>query len=137
MRVHETFLVEKPAAEVFAVLTDPARLPEWQRNTVEVRRDREGPLVAGERFGEVHAAMGKRTESTVEVVACEAPRLLSLRIAEGPLPFDGSWRLEDAEGGGTRVAFEGELRAGGLKRLLRPLITRQFRTHHAHLQALL
>jgi uncharacterized protein YndB with AHSA1/START domain len=137
MRVTETFLIDKPAAEVFAVLTDPGRLPEWQRNTVEVRRSASGPLTVGERFEEVHAAMRRRNESTVEVTEYERPRVFGLRIVDGPIPFDGRWVLTEVDGGATRVEFSGELKAGGVKRLLRPFIAKQFRSHHANLRELL
>jgi hypothetical protein len=34
-----------------------------------VRRQRQGPLTVGERFEEVHKALGRELSSTVEVVA--------------------------------------------------------------------
>jgi uncharacterized protein YndB with AHSA1/START domain len=133
MQITESFRIDRPVTEVFAVLTDPGRLPEWQRSCVEVDRAATGPLTVGERFGEVHAAMGRRNASTVEVVEYDAPHTFALRIIDGPLPFDGRWTLGD-EAGGTRVDFKGTLEGGGLRRLLKPAIARQFRTHHRHLR---
>src|SRR5919206_4989002 len=75
MRIEDEIHIGAEAAEVFAVLSDPERLSEWQPTTVAVRRQRQGPLSVGERFEEVHKGLGRELTSTVEVVACDAPRL--------------------------------------------------------------
>ena len=59
MRFTHAIDIDRPAEDVFAALTDPSRLPEWQFTTVGVRRDRVGPLRVGERFEEIHAAFGR------------------------------------------------------------------------------
>jgi uncharacterized protein YndB with AHSA1/START domain len=129
MRVEDTFEVRRPPEAVFDYLTDPERLPEWQTSTVEVRREGSGPLEVGERFKEVHAAMGRKLESTVEVAESARPSAFALRILDGALPLDGRWTFE-ANGGGTRVHFVGEAQVSGVKKLARPLIARQFRGYH-------
>ena len=129
MRVEDTFVVRRPPEAVFDYLTDPVRLPEWQTSTVEVRRERSGPLEVGERFKEVHAAMGRKLESTVEVAERARPSAFALRILDGALPLDGRWTFE-GNGEGTRVRFVGEAQVGGVKKLARPLIARQLRGYH-------
>jgi len=129
MRIEDTFEVGRPPEAVFDYLTDPERLPEWQTSTVEVRRQRTGPLEVGERFSEVHAAMGRKLESTVEVAEHTPPSAFALKILDGALPLDGRWTFEP-NGEGTRVHFVGEADVGGLKKLARPVIARQFRGYH-------
>ena len=129
LRIEDTIDVQRPPEDVFAFLTDPERLPEWQTSTVEVRRERSGPLEVGERFKEVHAAMGRKLESTVEVAESSPPSAFALKILDGPMPLDGRWTFEPA-GGGTRVHFVGEANASGPKKLARPLLARQFRGYH-------
>jgi carbon monoxide dehydrogenase subunit G len=129
MRIEDTFEVRRPPEDVFAYLTDPERLPEWQTSTVEVRRERGGPLEVGERFSEVHAALGRRLESTVEVAESTPPSAFALKILDGAMPLDGRWTFA-ANGDGTRVHFVGEANVGGLKRLARPMLARQFRRYH-------
>lgn len=119
------FHVDRPPAEVFAYLTDPERLPEWQ-NAVEVHLD--GPMRPGARMREVRIARGgQRVESLVEVAAYEPDRVFDLRVLEGAAPVHGDHRLEPGPGGGTLVTFtaHGELR--GLMRLSRPLLPGLFR----------
>lgn len=140
MQIEQTIEIAAPPERVFAVLSDPTRLAEWQTSTVEVRRDAEGPLRVGERFNEVHAAFGRQVESTVEVAEWEPSRTLALRIVGGPLPLDGRWTLEPHEGG-TRLHFHGEARLRGLLRVAAPIgrgvIARQFDGHHRRLKQLL
>jgi len=129
MRIEDTFEVGRPPEAVFDYLTDPERLPEWQTSTVEVRRQRTGPLEVGERFSEVHAAMGRKLESTVEVAEHTPPSAFALKILDGALPLDGRWTFEP-NGEGTRVHFVGEADVRSLKKLARPVIARQFRGYH-------
>jgi uncharacterized protein YndB with AHSA1/START domain len=140
MQIEQTIEIAASPERVFGVLTDPARLPNWQISTVEVRRDRDGPLRVGERFDEVHAAFGRHVTSTVEVTECEPPSALALRIADGPLPLDGRWTLEP-DAAGTRLHFHGEARLHGLVRATTPIVrravARQFAGHHRRLKQLL
>ena len=133
MRIEQEIRIARPPAEVFAVLTDPERLAEWQKGTVDVSRAGSGPLTAGERLHEVHAAMGRRMESTFEVTEHEPPRVFALRAVEGPVPLDGRWELSP-EDGGTRVRFIG---SGPVPAWMKPLIGMQFRGHHRRLRRLL
>jgi uncharacterized protein YndB with AHSA1/START domain len=129
VRIEHTIEVDRPPDVVFAFVTDPQHLPEWQPSTVEVRRSRSGPLEVGERFQEVHAAMGKRLESTVEVAEISALSAFALKILDGPMPLDGRWTFEPA-GDGTRVHFLGEANVRGPLRLAQPLLARRFRGYH-------
>jgi carbon monoxide dehydrogenase subunit G len=129
MKIEDSIEISRPPEAVFAYLTDPEHLPEWQTSTVEVHRDRSGPLEVGERFKEVHAAMGQKLESTVEVAESTPPSAFALKIVGGAMPLDGRWTFEP-DGDGTRVHFVGEADVRGVKKLARPLLARQFRGYH-------
>lgn len=136
----ETDIARSPA-DVFAYVTDPAKLASWQTNTVSAVPDRDGPLRVGTRLREVHSGPGGRQlESLVEVSELEPDRLFALRMIDGPLPVDGRIVLEPSERG-TRLRFivQGEPR--GPLRFLRPLMSaalkRQFREHCATLKLVL
>jgi uncharacterized protein YndB with AHSA1/START domain len=138
MHIEQTIDIDRPPEDVFAYMTDTAKLSSWQQSTVEVLRDREGPLTEGERFREVHAALGRRLQSTVEVAKYDPPRAFALRILDGPLPLDGSWTLE-ATNGSTRLHFVGQGALRGPMRLLDGLaarsLSKQFLGYHGRLKA--
>ena len=120
------FDVDRPPAEVFAYLTDPARLPEWQENALEAHVD--GPMREGALIREVRRAPGgRRVESLVRVAAYEPDRVFDLRIVEGMAHVHGDHRLEPLPGGGTRVRFTAHGELKGLLKLTRPLMPGLFR----------
>jgi uncharacterized protein YndB with AHSA1/START domain len=133
VRIEQEIRIARPPADVFALLTDTRRLGEWQKGTVDVRRDRSGPLAPGEQLHEVHAAMGRRMESTFEVTEHEPARVFALRAVEGPVPLDGRWELAPDDGG-TRLHFTG---SGPVSGWMKPMLARQFRGHHRRLKRLL
>jgi uncharacterized protein YndB with AHSA1/START domain len=131
--------IDRPVAEVFAYVTDPAALPEWQTNTVEVEQLTDGPLGLGTRLREVHAAGRRRMEQVVEVSAYEPDRRFDLDIVEGPVPVGARHVFEStADGRGTVIHFAAEGRANGAVRVLEPLLTvairRQMKGHYARLK---
>jgi uncharacterized protein YndB with AHSA1/START domain len=136
MRIEHEIQIARPPAAVFAYLTDTEKLASWQPTTVAVERAADGPLAVGERFDEVHRALGRDLRSTVEVVAYDPPHVFALHVVSGALPLDGRWELEAVDGG-TRLRFLGHGDVRGPLRLARPMLARQFRGYHARLKELL
>ena len=78
--------IARPPAAVFAYVTDPQKLHTWQRNTVSVSQEGDGPVGVGTRLHEVHRGPGgKEIESVVEVSEFEPDRVFALKMVEGPL----------------------------------------------------
>jgi uncharacterized protein YndB with AHSA1/START domain len=132
--------IDRPLEEVFAWLTDPDRLPQWQSSAVEVRQQSDGPVGVGTRFKEVRRMLGRRLESEVEVTVYEQPRRFAVRSQSGPVPFEADQTLEPTEAG-TRVHFRGKGEPGGFFKLAEPLVARaverQFRSDFETLKDIL
>ena len=130
--------IARPVADVFAYLTDPAKLPEWQTNTVEVEQLTDGPLGVGTRLREVHAAGRRRIDQVVEVTVYEPGRRFDLDTVEGPLPVGARHTFEESPGGATIVHFAAEGHAPGALRVAEPLlklvVRSQMRRHYARLK---
>jgi uncharacterized protein YndB with AHSA1/START domain len=128
--------VARPVPEVFAFVTDPARLPEWQGSD-GVERLTPGPVRAGTRLREARALLGRRVESITEVTAYEPDRRFAIRILSGPAPVADGWAFE-AIPGGTRVHVSTTGRAPRLLRPVEPLLSalleRRRREHHRRLR---
>jgi uncharacterized protein YndB with AHSA1/START domain len=130
--------IERPAAEVFAYLTDPAKLATWQTNTVSAVAEDGAPVHVGTRLREVHRGpRGRQLSSLVEVSELVPDRLFALRMIEGPLPVDARISVEPSEGG-TRLRFNVRGEPTGPLRFLQPVmrmaLKRQFREHCATLK---
>lgn len=128
--------VARPVEDVFAYLTDPANLPEWQ-GTSEVTQLTEGPVSNGTRFREVHERRGFRVESVTEVTEYERNRRFHVDVVSGPIPLHGRWKLEPTAAG-TRIHFRAEGRAPRNLRFAEPLLARvlqyRFRAQHRRLK---
>ncbi len=98
-----TVEIARPLDEVFAFVTDSAKLSAWQ-DAEEVEQLTDGPVRAGTRFREVHKAMGRRRVELTEVVECDPGRLFHIRVIEGP-PIDGRWEFALTPAGGTRLTL--------------------------------
>ncbi|HUB98430.1 MAG TPA: SRPBCC family protein [Solirubrobacterales bacterium] len=133
--------IERPVAEVFAYVTDPDKLADWQTNTVSAEIEGGSPLGLGTRLREVHRGPGgKELASLVEVSEYEPERRFSLDVIEGALPVDARIGFEPTAAG-TRIAFNVKGQPRGPMRFLAPLLKvalkRQFSEHLANLKRVL
>jgi len=118
MRVTIEHVLAHPADRVFAVVTDPARRPEWQENTRDVKLEADGPVAVGTRWTEEQRGVG---HVEAEVTALEPGRL----YAERGDTSSGTGRVTvtfTPEGDATRVVMEVELNLKGLKKALEPAL---------------
>jgi uncharacterized protein YndB with AHSA1/START domain len=95
--------IARPPEEVFALVTDPAKLSVWQ-DAEEVQQLTDGPVRAGTRFREAHKVMGRRRVELTEVVEYDPGRLFHVRVVEGP-PVDAHWEFTPTPDGGTRLTL--------------------------------
>jgi hypothetical protein len=116
IRVTETVEIARAPQDVFAYLTDPAKLSTWQ-NLEEIEQLTPGPVTAGTRFREVHRVLGTKRPEITEVVVFDPGRRFDVRVVQGP-PVDGRWDFEPT-GAGTRLTFTPAVR---LPAPLRPLV---------------
>jgi uncharacterized protein YndB with AHSA1/START domain len=113
MRFEVEIDIDRPPEDVFAVLTDIARLPEWQGSATSAYA--EGPLGVGTRIRERRRFLGREYRVVQEVSAYNPPHRFDIRSVEGPLPLSVSHTLEPS-GGGTHLEVVGEAKP---KRMLR------------------
>jgi uncharacterized protein YndB with AHSA1/START domain len=122
--------IDRPVADVFAYVTDPATLATWQINTVSVVQEGSGSLGLGTRFREVHRAGGRNLQSLVEVSEYEPDRTFALHVIEGALPVDVRITFEPT-GRGTLMRFGAHGQPGGALHLAQPLLRRMLRRQFA------
>jgi uncharacterized protein YndB with AHSA1/START domain len=105
--------IDRAPEDVFAVLTDIARLPEWQNSAISA--EAEGPLGTGTRIRETRRLMGREFHVVHEVTAYDPPHRFDLESVEGPLPLTVRHTLEPS-GGGTHLEVVGEGNPKGMLR---------------------
>lgn len=138
MRFEAQIDIDRPPEEVFAALTDVARLPLWQRSVVSA--ELEGQPGVGARVRETRKLMGREGKLLSEVTEYDPPHRFSLRSIEGPIPLTVTHVLEPS-GGGTRLEVVGEATPKGVMRLAASKIQKtaesEFRGDLERLKALL
>jgi uncharacterized protein YndB with AHSA1/START domain len=133
--------VARPPSEVFAYVTDPAKLATWQTNTITAVPEGDQPVGLGTRLREVHRAPGgKQLTSLVEVSEYEPDRVFALQMLEGALPIHARITFEPSELG-TRVRLHAHGQPTGALRFAQPLLRlglkRQFAGYCATLKRVL
>jgi carbon monoxide dehydrogenase subunit G len=138
IRIEHSLEISRPPEEVFALLVDLDRLPDWQSSAIEARSD--GPLELGSLVHEKRRFLGRELADELEVVAFDPPRRLTLRSQGGPLKLTVDHELEP-NGGGTRLTVVASGKPGGMMKLAGPMIKRtageEIRSDFARLKELL
>lgn len=118
----ESVEISRAPADVFAYVTDPSRLPEWQASVVDVQQA-DGPVQVGKRVVVTRKAGPRQMASTAEVAALEPPRTWSIRGVDGSVRGNVRGRVEPVNGGNrSRVTIELDLQGHGIGKLLLPLV---------------
>jgi uncharacterized membrane protein len=97
-RVELAIDINAPVADVWAVLTDPNRFPEWITGIQSVEILTEGAYGLGTRY-QVTAGAGDRTvEWTVEITGLESEQRIDFAYS-GDVEGTGGWLIEAQEDG--------------------------------------
>lgn len=120
MKRTQSIEIARSPEDVFAYITDPAKLGTWQ-DAEDVAQLTPGPLGVGSRLREVHKVAGRRRVEITEFVVYEPGRRFEIRMVDGP-PLDGRWDFEPAPGG-TLLTFTPIPRLSGRRRHLEPVMT--------------
>ena len=125
VRVEHSVVIERPIEEVFAFAADPNNNPLWQSFSLETQSVSE--VEVGTTFNNVIKFLGRRIETTLEVVESEPPLRQCVRVTSGPIPASGCFVFEPADGGSTRFTYTLEAEVGGFFKLAEPLVGRAAR----------
>ena len=85
IRVESGVKIQRPANEVFAYIANFENNTRWQSGMIEARFTSPGPLAVGSTYAQVASFLGRRIESTFEVVAYEPGRLVKMSKPSLPM----------------------------------------------------
>jgi uncharacterized protein YndB with AHSA1/START domain len=118
--------IDRPPADVFAYVTDPTHLSEWQESVVDARSETGGPPRSGMRVSIVRRVGPVERTMTAELAELEPPTHWTVRGVDGPVRGDveGSIVPLGDDATRSRVTLELELAGHGLGKLIVPLVAR-------------
>jgi uncharacterized protein YndB with AHSA1/START domain len=121
--------IERPAGEVFAYATDPARFHEWQQGVVDGHMD--GPAsgtgtpAVGAKCVTTRRIGGASRPSTAELVDIDPPRTWSVRGTDGPIRAAVDVVVEPVTGSRSRLTISVDFAGHGIGKILVPLMVRR------------
>ncbi len=119
--------ISRPAAEVFAAATDPARFNEWQKGVTDGHLDGPGgsqPAV-GARCVTTRRIGGADRPSTSELVLFDPPRAWGVKGIDGPIRATVDVRVESLAGSRSRLTISVDFTGHGIGKILVPLMVRR------------
>jgi uncharacterized protein YndB with AHSA1/START domain len=117
--------IGRTAEDVFAYVTDPSTMPEWQQGAVSGHMD--GPTTrVGSKCTTVRRIGGREREVTTEITEYDPPRRWADRGLDGPIRAIVGVTVEPlADGSRSRLTIELDFAGHGIGKLLVPLIVRR------------
>jgi uncharacterized protein YndB with AHSA1/START domain len=121
--------IERPAAEVFAYATDPARFSEWQQGVVDGHMD--GPAngtqssAVGAKCVTTRRIGGANRPSTSELVHIDPPRTWGMVGRDGPIRATVDVLVEPVTDFRSRLTISVDFTGHGIGKVLVPLMVRR------------
>ena len=116
VRLEFSIEIERPAEEVYTLVSDPENDVKWQSAVLAVRKVTPGPVRAGSQYRHTLSVLGKRMEVAVEISERNPHASYVLNCVSGPLAFETRVELRRA-GRGTIVNTVVEGRPTGVVRI--------------------
>jgi uncharacterized protein YndB with AHSA1/START domain len=117
--------VARPAEEVFAYVTDPRTMYEWQRGCVSGHMDAPTTRV-GSKCTTIRRIGGREREVTTEITEYDPPRRWADRGIDGPIRALVAVTVEPlADASRSQLTIELDFTGHGIGRLLVPLVVRR------------
>ena len=118
-------VVDRPAAEVFAYATDPARFHEWQQGVIDGHLDQPGPPRVGAKCLTTRRIGGGNRTVTSEFTHIDAPSTWGVQGIDGPIRASVDVTVEPLTETSSRLTIAVGFAGHGIGKLLVPLMVRR------------
>ena len=125
-------VVARPAAEVFAYVTNPTLFPQWQQGVIDGHLEGQGAGAAGgsgpqvgDRCLTTRRIGGADRPVTSVVTHMDPPRTWGVRGIDGPIRATVDVRVEPVTERSARVTIAVDFAGHGIGRVLVPLVVRR------------
>ena len=120
-----TVEISRRPEEVFAYITDPSHLPEWQESVVRVKTE-SAPAGGGPRAVVTRRVGPREIDMTTDITDLDPPRSWRVRGVDGPVRGNVKGTIEPLDDGTrSRVTLDLDFEGHGFGKLLVPLVVRR------------
>ena len=113
--------ISRPPQNVFDFITTPDNAPKVVHSVKSMVKLTEGPVRVGTRYRETRLMRGKEEHAELDVVAYEPNQKYAVKNLTEGIETVYQYTFQP-ESNGTRVDLECEIKAGGVKKLMLPLV---------------
>jgi uncharacterized membrane protein len=106
--------IARSPEDVFAYVAQLDRHSEWQAELISVKVETDGPTRKGTIATEVRKVPGGKVKTRYEMSEFDPPRSSSWVSLNGPVRPNGTFRVEPAGEGGSRISVEMDMVGHGL-----------------------
>ncbi len=133
INVKQSVVINLPAEEVFAYMSDLENLVDWSNVVIAVRRSSPEARHVGATVRSTIRFLGRWLDTTFEIVECEPSRSLTIKSISGVSPCLFCYQFEPVEDGGTTVSQEALIHLiEGMLDLADPVVTSVVRRQLAY-----
>jgi uncharacterized membrane protein len=122
-RIEDSIVIKRSVDKVFAYTTDAKSWPKWQSFIPEAEQTSQGPINVGATFKGVSRVMGRSMKWTAVATEYESNKKWGKNIASGGVAIEEHMTYTPVEGG-TAFTIVYNMKAGGLLKLLLPMMAR-------------
>jgi uncharacterized protein YndB with AHSA1/START domain len=115
--------IRRPIEEVFAFVSDPLQLPQWNSAVQSVRKTAGQEREVGSTYRMERELPSGRVQNELEIFTREHPTEFGIRTTSGPTPFSYRYGVS-SENGETVVQLNAVVEMEGAAALLGPLVGR-------------
>jgi carbon monoxide dehydrogenase subunit G len=113
--------IARSPKDVFAVLSNPTLATEFLDNIKESRQLTDGPIAVGTKFRETRVVNGKEATADLLVSAYEPNTHIGISTEAEGIKVVYQYHLFPVDDG-TRLTWACELEAGGLRKMMLPMV---------------
>lgn len=121
VHIHGEIVIQRPPEEVFDVVADTSKEPEYNPRMNRAERITDGPIGVGTRFKAATASMGRPVDMIIEITDYQRPRSLASTTHMSSMDLRGTLTFDPVPEG-TRMRWSWDLQPSGALKLFNPLI---------------
>jgi uncharacterized protein YndB with AHSA1/START domain len=115
-KIQQSITIHQPVEQVFAFVGDTRNTTRWHPSLTEARATLDGPAQVGTQITEVRTFIGRKMESTFEIVEMEPNKRIVMKSETGPFPLKVTMTFESL-GNTSRITLEADTEPRGFLKL--------------------
>lgn len=120
-------LVDRPIKDVFAFVSNPNNMSQWNSTVVSLQQAIPGTVEVGTKFKTVGEMMGRRVEGEMQITIYEPDTQCGFQLQAGPMQVNLTFAFKTV-GTGTKISLNAQGNPGGIFKLAEGVMAGQVKS---------